>query len=392
MIAANVAGPLYSHADALSRLDQNLPLNQKLQVVHEAIRESLPFVERVAVAAYDRERRVLKTFLASCSADQPLVRYEARLENAPALAEILRVGRPRVVNDLTVFEAGHHAHTAAIRRHGYRASYTMPVSLQGTFWGFVFFNSFERGCFTEAVLRTLDPYGHLVAAITVADLLAVRVLAAAVRTAHSMVHLRDPETGNHLRRMAEYSRIIARDLAERGRESFDDETIERLHLFAPLHDLGKIGIPDRLLLKPGTLTPEERAEMQTHPLKGLDMVERMMENFGLEQFPGLDMLRNVVYAHHEAVDGTGYPRGLQGHDIPIEARIVSVADVFDALTSRRPYKEPWSNGDSIDLLRRLAVDKLDADCVDALIRNLSQVEEIQARFREDATLETPSPV
>jgi HD-GYP domain-containing protein (c-di-GMP phosphodiesterase class II) len=319
-----------------------------------------------------------------------LSRYEARLEDAPGLVEILKVGRPRVVNDLRLFAEGSHEHTKAIARLGYGASYTTPIEVNGSFWGFVFMNSVAMGCFTEEILADLDVLAHLAASLVAAEVLAARILVAAVRTAHSMVHLRDPETGSHLDRMAEFSRVIAQDLASRGRADFDDEAIERLHLFAPLHDLGKIGIPDRVLLKGSPLTPSEREEMKTHSERGLEMIARIAENFGLEHLSSVEILKVIAGAHHEAIDGSGYPRGLKGKDIPIEARIVAVADVFDALTSRRPYKEPWTNDEAFALLGRLAPEKLDEDCVTALVRNRSRIEEIQHTF--DEALHTPPEV
>ena len=120
--------------------------------------------------------------------------------------------------------------------------------------------------------------------------------------------------------------------------------------------------------------------MKEHSRKGLEMIDRIASNFGLEHVLGLDVLKSVARDHHEAMDGSGYPRGLKGDEISIEARIVAVADVFDALTSRRPYKAGWSNDEAFDLLRRLAREKLDGDCVDALLRNRAAVEEIQRRF------------
>lgn len=373
---------LFNHDDRLAGLGDNLPLNGKLRLIHEALRGRFPFIDRVAVAVHDPARGTLRTYLASSDAGAILPRYESRLEDAPSLQEILRVGRPRVVNDLTIFERGDHEHTRAIGERGYLASYTMPVRVNGAFWGFVFFNSRRPGCFTAEVLDVLDVHAHLVAAVASAESMAVRALAAAVKTAHATVHLRDPETGRHLERMAEFSRIIARDLAASGKRDFDDETIERLHLFAPLHDLGKIGIPDRVLLKEGPLSDAERAVMKEHSLKGVEMIDQIAANFGLEHVLGLDVLKAVAHDHHESMDGSGYPRGLKGEQIPIEARIVAVADVFDALTSRRSYKTAWSNGEAFDLLRRLAKDKLDGDCVEALIRNRASVEEVQRRFAE----------
>ncbi|MBI3857368.1 MAG: HD domain-containing protein [Planctomycetes bacterium] len=373
---------MFDHEDRLRALDENLPLGRKLEALHAEIGRRFPFVARLAVAVFDPKRRVLKTFLSS-GGDRALQRYEARLEDAPMLEQILETGRPRVVNDLRLFAGGAHEHTKAIARQGYGAGYTTPVRVNGAFWGFVFMNSVATGCFTEEALAELDVFAHLAASVVAAEVLAARVLIAAVRTAHSMVHLRDPETGAHLDRMAEYSRVIAQELAARGKAEFDDEAIERLHLFAPLHDLGKIGIPDRVLLKGAALTLEEREQMRTHAAKGLEMIDRIAANFGLEQVSGIEILKAVAGAHHEAIDGSGYPAGLKGEAIPIEARIVAAADVFDALTSRRPYKEPWPNDEAFAFLRRLAAEKLDGDCVEALIRNRGRVEMIQEQFRED---------
>jgi HD-GYP domain-containing protein (c-di-GMP phosphodiesterase class II) len=325
---------------------------------------------------------MLRTFLAS--GDTPLLRYETPLASAPSLEEIVRTGRPRVVNDLDLFGRGPREHTRAIRDQGYRASYTRLLRQGGAFAGFLFFNSYEQDVFTAEVLDALDVYGHLIGALVASEVQALRTLAAAVRTAYEMVHLRDPETGAHLERMAEFSRLIARDLAAQGKHPFSDADIERIFLFAPLHDLGKIGIPDRVLLKPGVLTPAEREVMKTHSLKGLEMIDRMIANFGLEQVVSVDLLRSVAVHHHEAMDGSGYPKGLKGDDIPIEARIIAVADVFDALSSRRSYKPAWSNEEAFAMVSRLAGTQLDRNCVDALMRNRERVSQIQERFASGA--------
>ena len=122
--------------------------------------------------------------------------------------------------------------------------------------------------------------------------------------------------------------------------------------------------------------------MKTHTVKGLEMVNYMLEEFGLVKLPYIKILQNIVYHHHEAVDGSGYPDGLKGDAIPLEARIVTIADVFDALTSRRPYKPAWSNDKSYDRLRELAGVRLDGDCVEALIKHRPAVETLQQQFQE----------
>ena len=373
---------MFSHVDSLSLLNESAPIEHKLAAIHAALRAELPFIDRIAVASYDPAADLLKTFLASPREDNQLVRYEARLADSPTLAEIARTHRPRVVNDLELFRHGRQPHTRMIAAQGHRSSYTTPMLLEGAFWGLVFFNSRTAGALTEPVLRRLDGYAHLIAALVIAERLSVRILAAAVKTAHDMVHYRDLETGAHIERMARFARLIAQQLAASGVVKLDDAAVERIFEFAPLHDIGKIALPDRILLKPGRLTPEERAQMKQHTVRGLEMIDAIARNFGLEHLAGLDVLRHIAESHHEALDGSGYPHGLKDDEIPLEARIVAVADVFDALTSGRPYKAAWPNEEAFAWLRRLARSRFDQQCVEALAANAAKVAEIQSQFRD----------
>ena len=123
--------------------------------------------------------------------------------------------------------------------------------------------------------------------------------------------------------------------------------------------------------------------MKSHAVKGREMIDALLKNYGLDGIGYIDMLRNIAMHHHEAYDGSGYPTGLKAEKIPIEARIVSVADVFDALTSERPYKPAWDNDRAFQTLQDLAGHKLDARCVKVLIDNREEVEQIQHRFQEN---------
>lgn len=374
--------PMYAHGDPFHALNGPGTLAQKLEAIHAYLLLDIPGLERVAVASYDPATDLLKTFVASSRPANRLLYYDAKLADSPSLCEILAVGRPRIVNDLSLFHRGLHAHTRRVEESGFRSSYTLPIWQAGAFWGFVFFNSLRAGDFTAERLPALDLYGHLLGSLVASELMALRILAAAVKTAHDMVHFRDRETGAHIERMARYARLIARRLAADGKHPFSDQDIERIFLFAPLHDLGKIALPDALLHKPGPLSEEERAGMREHCRRGLEMVDSLARNFGLQKLEGLDVLRAIAVQHHETLDGQGYPDGLRGDAIRKEARVAAVADIFDALTSARPYKAAWSNERAFAQLREWAPAKLDVDCVEALIDSADELPEIQARFRD----------
>ena len=182
---------------------------------------------------------------------------------------------------------------------------------------------------------------------------------------------RDSETGNHIFRMARYSRLIANVI---GLPSEEAETIE---LAAPLHDIGKIGIPDNILLKPGRLTDNEFREMRAHPQIGYEILKDSPSRY-------LRMGALIALGHHEKFDGSGYPLGLVGDHIPLPARIVAVADVFDALTSVRPYKAAWTAHQAFDYLRSQSGSHLDPALVNAFLRVSDQTLAIQQELMDGA--------
>ncbi|MGE4506480.1 MAG: HD domain-containing phosphohydrolase [Desulfovibrionaceae bacterium] len=184
-----------------------------------------------------------------------------------------------------------------------------------------------------------------------------------IRRLSLAAEFKDNETGLHLVRMSQFSRIIALAV---GMDVTEADLI--LHA-APMHDVGKIGIPDKILLKPGPLTAEERLTMQSHTTIGGRII-------GTHASPLLRTARDVALTHHEKWDGGGYPRGLAGEDIPLVGRIVAVADVFDALTSRRPYKEAWSMERAVAELERGAGGHFDPALVPAFLGRMDEVVEV----------------
>jgi HD-GYP domain-containing protein (c-di-GMP phosphodiesterase class II) len=360
------------HADSLS---------EKIKILHQKIRQEFAYINRVSVALFDKSMNTLKTFVQSGN-DKPLQFYECLMENAPSLMEIKSSEKNRLVNDLSVFRNGIHEHTQKIAATGYQASYSVPLFDTRTFVGMLFFNSYQKNVFREQDLTKLDLYAQLVNSLVVNKLQATHMLVGAFRSCLSLVSYKDPETGNHLERMARYARLIAREMAHEGYPGLTDETIEHLFMFAPLHDIGKIGIPDHILLKPGKLDEDEWRIMQTHSAKGREIIDAIAGHLDLQPFEHLSLLRNISGSHHETIDGKGYPNQLKQAEIPIETQIVSVADIFDALTSHRSYKPAWSNDDAFEELRRLSGTKLNPDCVRVLIENAPAVREIQQRFAD----------
>lgn len=357
-------------------------LQDEIESLHSSIRRQFPRVERVAAAIYEPATDLVKTFAHSTDGRSPLEHYEARLSDTPSLQALAQSRVDRVIDDLRTMAGSPHEHTQRLLEKGYRSSYTTPLFEGDRLFGFLFFDAREPGYFRPMIVEQLSVFARVLA-LKVAHVVAeAHLLGSALRLATRLTHYRDPETHGHLSRMAHYARMIARAIAPF--HGLTDEFVESVLRYAPMHDIGKIAVPDRILLKHGPLTLAEFEVMKTHVTKGAEIVDGILSELDMGTIPHLDVLRNVVLCHHEAVDGSGYPGGRRGPEIPIEARIVTVADVFDALTSERPYKEAWPVDDALRYLSERAGLHFDPDCVNALQAHAEEAALLMAQFTDEA--------
>lgn len=178
---------------------------------------------------------------------------------------------------------------------------------------------------------------------------------------------KDEDTGDHIVRIGEYCTLMSEKLG------MDEEFIDTIHYSAPMHDIGKIGIPDKILLKPGKLTDEEFDTMKTHTLIGAKLLSESNSKI-------LQMAHTIAMNHHEKFNGRGYPRGLKGEEIPLEGRIVAIADTFDALSSKRPYKDPYPPEVIFDIMKKERGEHFDPQILDLFIENYQQFLDIRGQI------------
>jgi putative two-component system response regulator len=199
----------------------------------------------------------------------------------------------------------------------------------------------------------------------------------------SLAETRDNETGNHIRRTQHYVKALAIKLRDHPHFAgyFTDHAIDLLFKSAPLHDIGKVGIPDKILLKPGKLSPEEFEIMKTHTTLGRDAIEQAERQLGTPvEF--LKLAKEIAYSHQEKWDGSGYPEGLAGEAIPVSARLMAVADVYDALISRRVYKPAFTHEHSVELIAEGRGKHFDPDVTDAFMEIREEFRTIAKRFAD----------
>lgn len=191
-----------------------------------------------------------------------------------------------------------------------------------------------------------------------------------IRILGRAAEFKDNETGMHVIRMSHYSRLIAQVLSPD-----DKKWVDLIFKAAPMHDIGKIGVPDHILLKEGSLNEDEWGIMKDHPLYGAEIL-------GHDENELLRLAREIALSHHEKYDGSGYPKGLKGKEIPLSARIITIADVFDALTTKRPYKEAWDIEESLEYMKSNSGKHFDPDILEVFFSIIPEVIKIKEEYSE----------
>jgi HD-GYP domain-containing protein (c-di-GMP phosphodiesterase class II)/HAMP domain-containing protein len=295
---------------------------------------------------------------------------EDRPLRIPELGDVVSSGTPQGIEAMLLEQEFHSALMVPIRgEHGNSGALVLAC---------------RRGnAYQLAHLSLMTNLAGLIGNALRKTIIMENLVVSAVEGLAKLAEQRDPETGDHLTRMRLYATMIAERLAEEPdlRDTVNGRFIRDIYRFAPMHDIGKVGIPDHVLLKNGALTDEERALMDRHTLIGGEVLrecEKQLQRVGFKVF---GTAIEIAESHHEHFDGRGYPRGLRGDEIPLSARIVMVADVFDALTSRRPYKPAWPVDAAVAWLNEHAGTQFDPRLVRTLEECLPRIVPVYERLR-----------
>lgn len=374
----------------IENMNNNSSFTESLNFIYETFSSFIPY-NYIGIALIDEEKGVFRaSYGVSDGTIEGLSEKIMGLTwpiKDTSLGDLIHTGEARIINDLEEYTEGKppKLYNQIILAAGIRSSITLPLKVSGVPVGVIFFSSSKKNIYCEEHQKFLYTLVNSIAIslnqnIFISDLLFSGILALA-----KLAEARDEDTGDHLERMQVYTRMITELLYENNyyTNEITMEYIERVEKFSPLHDIGKVGIRDGILLKPGRLDPEEFIEMKKHAEYGAEVM-RAAESNMIKRGKSLFVLGiEIAEGHHEKWDGTGYPHGKCGLEIPLSARIVAVADVFDALTSKRPYKEAYSFGLSMEIIAEGSGKHFDPKIVEVFLANSERIEKKYLEFNKN---------
>ncbi len=360
----------------IENLNQSTSFQETLEYIYASFSAFIPYTYigigliedegRTIRAAYGMTEGELKDFLISFRGSK------VNLDET-SLRKILDTGKARIINDLEVYCKNKPltSYNQCILEAGIRSSITLPLKINEKPVGIIFFSSTKKNIYKQEHIKLLKILANSIAISLQKNIFTDGLVYSSILSLAKLAESRDTDTGEHLARMQVYARVIGELLVENEiyADQLNIDLVYEIERFSPLHDIGKVAIRDDILLKPGKLTHEEFDIMKTHTTYG-EQVLCTAETTVLKYGPSLFRVGvEIAAGHHEKWDGSGYPYGKSGEAIPISARIVALADVFDALMSKRPYKDPFSLEQTFQIIEEGAGKHFDPEIVRIVLQN-----------------------
>lgn len=303
-----------------------------------------------------------------------------------SLESIVKNGAPRVINDLEKYTKNKDAdYNKILMEAGIKSSISLPLKVNNKPIGIIFFSNIKQNIYKEEHIEFLKTLSNSIAISLNKNIFIDEMLYSTLLALTKMAEARDEDTADHLDRMTAYSVMITEFLIQ-DKQYEEDITVpflKGIERFSPMHDIGKVGVKDGILLKPGKLTEEEYEEMKKHVAYGADVLRTAESNIAKQRYSMFKMGIEIVEGHHEWWDGSGYPYNKSGYEIPLSARIVAVADVFDALTSKRPYKKAYGFEESINYIIVGSGQHFDPAIIVSLDRHKTELHELYLSFQKN---------
>jgi|GEM_PF-82441 len=369
-----------------SKIYAQRDFDEVVDYVFKACKPFLPY-QRFAIAIISENGKVIKAIRAR--AEYPVIlgrNYEEPLAKS-SLSYVIRSKKIRILNDLEAYLQQHpqSESTRKIVEEGMKSSMTVPLVLDRQVVGVIFFSSNKKNSYCDAHSKFVYNLTNTLAIAFEKSFVFDDLILASVKGFAKIVESKDYVTGNHIDRMSIYSKFIADCLYEDRLflKTLDETYIEKIYKFSPLHDIGKVGISEAILNKPGKLTPEEFEIMKEHTMIGFSVLVDMTSGMYVNKKDYFKVASEIAKSHHEHYDGKGYPENLIGEQIPLSARIVAIADVFDALTNVRPYKDAYSFDEATKMVFSESGTHFDPVIIESVKRHIIALKDLYESLKEE---------
>ncbi|SEG16470.1 HD-GYP domain-containing protein [Vibrio hangzhouensis] len=374
------------YIDCIASTNRALSCRNGIDELFNTLRKKYPFLSRLCVSVTSGNH--LENFHVIDHQDTS-DRFDVISmcsQHCQPLIKIIENQEIRVVADLN--ELSDNERNVRLKGLGHRSSFTMGLKTDRKNGALLFFNATQPDYFNDGALHAdLLFVKEVIVSLLCHDQYKHQMFLQALKLALKISHKRDPETADHLMRMSQYSKLLAELLAKKL--PVDHRFIQWIELYSPFHDIGKYRIPDHILFSPHRYTAEEKAIMDKHVEYGIDIIDDVLNNIDVMTASSAEVgfLKNIIYCHHERFDGQGYPSKTSGVDIPLEARIITIADVFDALLSKRSYKHAWSMDETQQYIVNQAGSAFDPLLVATLLEHIDKFRAIYEQFPPEADSE-----